>query len=70
MIEQDKWFEAICESYKSPPGYVDGQKLPAFPSDTIQTNTTGQAGVNTLKEAFVFYQDCVETFSALGHPVN
>jgi SAM-dependent methyltransferase len=70
MMEQDEWFKIICESYKNPPVYVDGQKLPAFPSDTIQANTTGQAGVDTLKEAYVFYQDCVETFSALGRPIK
>jgi hypothetical protein len=70
MTGQDAWFKTICESYESPPVYVNGQKLPGFPSDTIQINTTGQAGVNTLKEAYVFYQDCVETFSALGHPIK
>lgn len=70
MMGQDEWFKIICESYKNPPVFVEGQKLPDFPSDTIQINTTGQAGVNTLKEAYVFYQDCVETFSALGHPIR
>lgn len=70
MIGQDEWFKIICESYKNSPVFVEGQKLPDFPSDTIQINTTGQAGVNTLKEAYVFYQDCVETFSALGHPIR
>ena len=70
MIGQDEWFKIICQSYSSPPVYLGGQKLPAFPSDTIQTNTTGQAGVKTLKEGFVFYQDCLETFSALGHPIR
>jgi SAM-dependent methyltransferase len=50
--------------------FVDGRQLPGFPSDTIQTNTTGQAGIETLKEAFVFYQDCVETFNNLGVPMR
>lgn len=68
--KQDDWFKTICESYKNPPVYVDGQKLPEFPSDAIQINTTGQAGVNTLKEAYVFYQDCIETFSALARPIK
>lgn len=70
MISQDEWFKAICASYKTPPVFIDGQKLPAFPSDTIQINTTGAAGVNTLKEAFIFYQDCVETFGTLGRPIK
>jgi hypothetical protein len=49
---------------------VDGKQLPGFPSDLLQQNTTGQAGVNTLKEAFIFYQDCINTFSSLGQPIE
>lgn len=66
MLSQNEWFEAVCKSYSNPPVTVDGQLLPGFPSDLIQANTTGQAGVPTLKEAFVFYQDCVEIFESLG----
>lgn len=66
MQPLDEWFDAICRSYSNPPVAVDGAVLPRFPSDAIQANTTGQAGVATLKEAFVFYQDCVEMFAALG----
>jgi len=69
MMIQDEWFTKVCDSYLNPPVFVDGKKLPGFPPDIIQTNTTGQAGVNTLKEAFVFYQDCVETFKSLGVPI-
>ena len=61
MLSQDEWFTAVCESYLNPPVVVDGKELPGFPSDTIQANTTGESGVNTLKEAFIFYQDCIET---------
>jgi SAM-dependent methyltransferase len=70
MLLQDEWFTAICESYLNPPVTAYGKRLPAFPSDIIQTNTTGQAGVNTLKEAFVFYQGCIETFKSLGATVE
>ncbi|HEY5743330.1 MAG TPA: glycoside hydrolase family 99-like domain-containing protein [Terrimicrobiaceae bacterium] len=70
MLPQDEWFEAICESYSNPPVVIDGKELPAFPSDIIQTNTTGQAGANTLKEAFVFYQGCIETFKSLGAAIE
>ncbi len=67
---QDEWFTKVCDSYLNPPVFVDGKQLPGFPSDTIQANTTGQAGVNTLKEAFIFYQDCIETFKDLGAPIK
>jgi hypothetical protein len=70
MLDEKQWFKAICDSYANPPVYVDGKLLPAFPSDTVQTNTTGQAGPATLKEADVFYQDCAHLFAELGKPLN
>lgn len=70
MMTQDDWFNIVCESYKNPPVFFENQELPGFPSDTIQTNTTGQAGINTLKEAYIFYQDCLETFAILGNPIK
>lgn len=70
MLTQNEWFKMVCDSYSTPPVFLDGKQLPAFPSDTVQANTTGQAGVNTLKEAFIFYQDCVDTFSRLGTPLE
>lgn len=70
MLSQHEWFTAVCESYLNPPVVVDGKELPGFPSDEIQANTSGQSGVNTLKKAFIFYQDCIETFRNLGAPIK
>jgi SAM-dependent methyltransferase len=70
MLSQDEWFNAVCESYLNPPVVVDGRTLPSFPSDAIQANTTGHAGVDTLKDAFIFYQDCIETFTDLRAPIE
>jgi len=70
MLSEDEWFAAVCESYLNPPLVVDGKELPAFPSEEIQANTTGQSGVNTLKQAFIFYHDCIETFRNLGAPIK
>lgn len=70
MIAEDEWFKIICESYIAPPVLYTGRELPGFPSDTIQANTTGQAGVATLKEAFIFYQDCIDVFKQLGHELT
>ncbi len=69
MLDQDEFFKKICDSYLSPPTFVDGKELPGFPSETVQANTTGQAGVDTLKEAFTFYQDCTNVFIQLGNPL-
>lgn len=69
-IGQDEWFELVAESYKRPPVSYKEMVPPGFPPDPIQINTTGQAGVDTLKEAFVFYQDCTETFATLFRHVH
>jgi 2-polyprenyl-3-methyl-5-hydroxy-6-metoxy-1,4-benzoquinol methylase len=66
----DIWFKKICDSYLKPPVLLNGNALPGFPSDTIQENTTGQSGIATLKEAFIFYQDCLEEFEELGQAVE
>lgn len=69
-IGLDEWFELVSQSYLTPSVDYNGETLPAFPSDTIQCNTTGQSGVATLREAFIFYKDCINTFEELGKPVT
>jgi 2-polyprenyl-3-methyl-5-hydroxy-6-metoxy-1,4-benzoquinol methylase len=69
-ISQDEWFRVVCASYNKPPVFLDNAELPGFPPDDIQKNTTGQAGVNTLEEAFIFYQDCVKAFALLNKPIQ
>lgn len=66
----DLWFKKICDSYRDGHGTHNGTSMPKFPSDQIQINTTGQCGEGTLKEAFVFYQDCINQFSKLGRPIR
>lgn len=56
------WFDLVCESYSKDGCSYKGHTLPAFPDDQTQINTTGQAGCNTLCEAFIFYEDCINRF--------
>ncbi len=70
MLSQAEWFSILCESYTNPPVLFRGEALPSFPPDKTQINTTGQAGIDTLMEAYIFYQDCVEIFLSLGAPIN
>lgn len=70
LITQDDWFELICKSYSNPPVFFETAKLPGFPSDELQIRTGGQAGVATLREAFVFYQDCLTAFNDIGRPLQ
>ena len=56
-------FEMICESLERENIELSGVPLPGFPENLIQIGTTGQAGRDTLCEAFIFYEDCIEAFS-------
>lgn len=69
-MNDEAWFALLAASYASPPAYYRGSPLPGFPPDQIQANTTGQAGVPTLAEAFTFYQDCARQFRALRQPLR
>ncbi|MBF0375944.1 MAG: class I SAM-dependent methyltransferase [Desulfamplus sp.] len=70
MLTQDEWFKIVCKSYSTNSVFHNGFELPAFPSDEIQSNTTGQAGIKTLEEAFIFYHDCIENFKIFGSPIQ
>ena len=59
----NEWFEMICESLEREDIEISGVSLPGFPENQIQINTTGQAGRDSLYEAFIFYQDCIKAFS-------
>ncbi len=65
-----EWFDLMCESYKNPPAMFNKRYLPNFPPDDLQRNTTGKFGIETLEEAFFFYQDCLEAFRLLGKPIQ
>lgn len=69
-VDFNEWFELVKKSYSSPPVNYNGKSLPAFPSDTVQSNTTGQSGHATLSEAFNFYKDCVNTLEEFRSPIN
>ena len=62
----NKWFKAVRSSYLNPPVIYNGIKLPGFPPEQMQRDTTGHAGIYALREAFIFYKDCTDTFRALG----
>jgi len=70
VTAENPWFSKILESYNNPPVFHRGARLPSFPPDELQINTTGQAGYPTLKEAFIFYQDCVGEFKEAGLEID
>jgi SAM-dependent methyltransferase len=58
------WFELVCNSYTEQGCRYAGNLLPAFPEEQVQISTTGQAGRETLCEAFIFYEDCIKRFES------
>ncbi len=65
-----EWLALVAKSYLQPPVPFRDTTLPGFPPDQIQTNTTGDAGLKTLTEAFIFYEDCAAQFRRLGRPLG
>ena len=57
-----QWFELMCESLEGKDVEFAGVQLPGYPDDQIQINTTGLAGMDTLCEAYIFYDDCIKLF--------
>lgn len=70
LATRDNWFEAIARGQLNQPTSYQGRLLPGFPSESIQIGTTGQCGKETLREAFVFYRDCIRHFRELGAPLD
>lgn len=65
-IQQDH-FDKISQSNKSKDTFIKGCKVPTYPADEVQIRTTGRAGVETLKEAFYYYEDCISIFNQIGN---
>lgn len=66
-ISHEEWYERLCSSLtdsevRSP----FGDKLPRFPSEDLQRNTTSLCGVDALKQANGFYDDTVAALSMHG----
>ncbi len=70
QIRDTEWFDALCLSARTPGIKVNGQVLPPFPPESLQKNTTGASGPVTIKEAFLFYEDCIKVFKELGRPIG
>ncbi len=61
-----EWYEMVCSSINQSLT-INGQQLPDFPEAKVQIDTTGSAGVETLCEAFIFYEDCMNVFAQSGN---
>ena len=53
----DPWLDTLLASLDSPQHTPLGERLPAFPSEQLQANTTGLSREAALRQAFAFYPD-------------
>lgn len=70
MPSDQAWFDAICASQHQPGLMFEGKRLPAFPPEQLQLNTTGASGELTLRQAFSFYRACTQAFVQAGMPAK
>lgn len=56
-------FDLIANGSSENKTYCNEALVPSFPPDEVQKRTTGRAGVETLKEAFLYYEDCLSLFN-------
>jgi SAM-dependent methyltransferase len=47
-----------------------GEPLPSWPPIELQVNTTGLSGVDTLNQAFAFYEDVIEALSGKSSGIS
>jgi SAM-dependent methyltransferase len=71
-IRNTEWFDRLCRSADASATRLEawGQALPEFPPESVQVNTTSMSGEETIREAFIFYEDCVAAFAELGKPLT
>ena len=62
------WLEILIRSIDEP--VIDGVRMPAFPDDTLQTNTVGHAGAQPLREAFMYFALVEQYTQKLGRPLG
>lgn len=60
------WLKTLIASLTTPQTSPLGERLPAFPTEEMQTNTTGLSAEAALRQAYAFYDDVRHAMRALG----
>ncbi|WP_062358317.1 class I SAM-dependent methyltransferase [Pseudoxanthomonas mexicana] len=70
MSNGSRWIDVLISSLDKEEQSPLGEKLPPFPPEELQRNTTGLSSEATLRQAFAFYEDVVNAHSIAGRPLN
>lgn len=64
------WLDTLVSSIDSPQLSPLGERLPAFPPEELQRNTTGLSGTAALAQAHAFYEDVTDALAKAGRPLG
>lgn len=69
MISDTDWLNLLNDSVGEAVMF-EGRPLPGFPPPSLQANTVGKTGIDAIREAFTFFQDCKAQFAKSGSPLQ
>ena len=64
MLADSDWLDLLRGSASGQRVQLDGRPLPVFPDRDLQLRTVGQAGPDTIEEAWSFAAQCLSRFGA------
>jgi SAM-dependent methyltransferase len=60
------WLQTLIRSLESPQTSPLGERLPAFPSEELQRNTTGLSSEAALRQAYAFFENAHDALAKAG----
>lgn len=69
-VTADPWLDTLIKSLTSAQQSPFGQRLPDFPSEELQRNTTGLSSEAALRQAHAFYENVQDGLRKAGRPLT
>jgi SAM-dependent methyltransferase len=66
----NSWIDTLIHSLDSEQSSPLGEKLPEFPSEELQRNTTGLSSEAAIRQAYAFYENVVDASNQAGLVLN
>lgn len=67
---ENAWLNTLIQSLGTTQHSPLGEKLPAFPTEELQRNTTGLSSEAALRQAYAFYENVVDAARRIGLPLD
>lgn len=69
-VSENNWLEVLVDSLSSPQHSPLGDRLPGFPSEEMQRNTTGLSSQAALQQAYAFHEDVMASLQQAGKQLS